>query len=389
MGTHGSYGSGRFQGTASGNTLSGAITNSYGTYDGAVFTMSADGSITGSYQSGTYERKTDLLLTKVLDYSEIAVEYEPGTSISWTGLWHITSYSYGAVMMAQTGDKVKGYLGYDGLFEGTVSGSTLTAHFLPDQRVGSHITYVFTMSADGKTVSAYSYYGNSTNNTQAGTRISPVTYVAFEFNSADWAKPWLADALKHGLIPDSLLNEDFTKTITRKEFAAVAVRLYENLSGKAATPVSPNPFKDTSDPDILKAFNIGITNGTDMSAGLFSPNDLLNRQTAATMLLRALKAAYIDGWTLATDGDFKLTYTMREKFNDDAKIDSWAYDSVYFMAANKVIEGKGGGMFYPKDTTSAELALGYSNAARQEALIMAVRIVDNLKGKDVGFSKDD
>jgi hypothetical protein len=183
VGTHGSYGTGRFQGTASGNTLTGAITNSYGTYDGAVFTMSADGSITGSYQFGAYERRTDLLLSKWLDYSEIPVKYESDSAISWTGLWHISSYSYGAVMMAQTGDTVKGYLGYNGLFEGTVSGSTLTAHFLPDQRVGSHITYVFTMSADGKAVSAHNYSGNSTSDTHAGTRISPITYVPGEISA--------------------------------------------------------------------------------------------------------------------------------------------------------------------------------------------------------------
>ena len=206
-------------------------------------------------------------------------------------------------------------------------------------------------------------------------------------NTSGWAQDQqIAEkAAQYGLIPDSLKGADWTKPITRAEFAAVSVKLYENLADIKATPVAVNPFTDTKDAEILKAVNIGVTNGT--SETKFGPNDLLNREQAATMLTRALKTAYIPGWTLKTDGDFTLSFTMPDKFADDAKISDWAKPSVYFMVTNKIINGMGDNMFGPKNVTEREVAMGYANATREQALAIAVRIVENLKGKPLGFQQ--
>ncbi len=51
-----------------------------------------------------------------------------------------------------------------------------------------------------------------------------------------WSKSEIEDAYNYNLIPDSLVGEDLTKAITRLEFAAVAVKVYENLSGVKALP---------------------------------------------------------------------------------------------------------------------------------------------------------
>jgi hypothetical protein len=48
--------------------------------------------------------------------------------------------------------------------------------------------------------------------------------------SSDWATAELEKADELGLIPDSLKNADLTKPITRAEFAAVSVKVYENIS---------------------------------------------------------------------------------------------------------------------------------------------------------------
>ena len=56
-------------------------------------------------------------------------------------------------------------------------------------------------------------------------------------------------------------------------------------------------------------------------------------------------------------------------------ISGWARDSVYFMAANKIINGVGNNKFAPKNTTTAEEAVGYANATREQALAIAVRMV--------------
>lgn len=202
-----------------------------------------------------------------------------------------------------------------------------------------------------------------------------------DFTASSWAQSELAEADKLGLIPDSLKGADLTKPITRAEFAAVSVKVYEALTGTKAQPIAQNPFKDTSDVEVLKAFNVGVTNGTG-DGTMFQPNALLNREQAATMLTRVYKKTAMDGWTLETDGSFnaqfKAMYTAGAPFADDASISDWAKDSVYFMNAKGVINGVGDNKFAPKATTTAEQAAGYAQATREVALLIAVRMVKNL-----------
>ncbi|MDR3277915.1 MAG: DUF6273 domain-containing protein, partial [Oscillospiraceae bacterium] len=165
---------------------------------------------------------------------------------------------------------------------------------------------------------------------------------------------------------------------TRAEFAAVAVKVYENLGNTTAIPVVNNPFTDTKDVEVLKAYNVGITSGT--AADKFSPDVLLNREQCATMLTRVFKRVTLAGWTLDTDENFTLTYTKPALFADDAKISDWAKDSVYFMAANGIINGTGNNNFSPKAVTDAEKANNYASATREQALAIAVRMVENLGG---------
>jgi len=196
-------------------------------------------------------------------------------------------------------------------------------------------------------------------------------------NASSWAVAELEKAQTLGLIPATLNGQDFTKPITRAEFAAVSVKLYENLSGKTATASAYNPFKDTSDPELLKAYNVGITSGT--SATEFSPNALITREQAATMLTRVFKKTSMPGWTIGTDGQFALSYTKPAAFADDKDISDWAKDSVYFMAANGIIAGTGNNNFSPKAVTDAQKAQGYAQATREQALVIAVRMVENLR----------
>ena len=196
-------------------------------------------------------------------------------------------------------------------------------------------------------------------------------------NASEWATEELAKADELGLIPETLEGADLTADITRAEFAAVAVKVYEALANGEAIPAVINPFTDTSDIEILKAYNIGAVNGT--SATTYSPDALLNREQAATMLTRVFKKVSIPGWTLATDSQFALAYEKPAAFADDNDISDWAKDSVYFMAANGIINGVGNNKFAPKNVTSADEANGYANATREQALIIAVRMVENLK----------
>jgi hypothetical protein len=203
-----------------------------------------------------------------------------------------------------------------------------------------------------------------------------------QFGAPAWgeASPWATDILQKAdamdLIPDTLKGQDLTRPITRAEFAAVGVKVYENLSGVAAIPAVNNPFTDTNDVEVLKAYNIGFTSGT--AVDKFSPDALLTREQAAVMLTRIFKKVSMPGWTSETDLQFPLSFVRPAPFADDAKISDWAKDSVYFMFANGIISGMGNNIFGPRATTPAEQAQNYASATREQALIIAVGMVEKL-----------
>ena len=218
-----------------------------------------------------------------------------------------------------------------------------------------------------------------------------VMSVPFTVSGASDTSGWAQDqniaerAAQYGIIPESLKGADWTKRITRAEFAAVAFRLYENLTGKPATPAPAGTFTDTSDPDVLKAYSIGAVNG--MGDGRFAPNDSLTREQMATMLTRVLKAAYIPGWTLDTDSQFTLNFTQPALFADDALISDYARQSVYFMFANEIIGGTGNNNFSPRAASTSEAAISAASATREQSLAIAVRMVENLKDKPIEYSQ--
>ena len=207
-----------------------------------------------------------------------------------------------------------------------------------------------------------------------------------DFVAHQWAiDQGLGDAQAMGLIPDCLLDKDLRENITRAEFAAVCVKLFEYLTTLSAAPAPDTTFSDTKDPEVLKAYEIGITNGYGGTTE-FRPDNLISREEAATMLTRVYKKVNLSGWSLEKDGEFaaqfKTLYEMPPLFDDDDVIASWFKDSVYFMAANKIIngvghlDGVGDNCFAPKVRELTGEQVG--NATREAALLISVRTAKNL-----------
>ena len=182
-----------------------------------------------------------------------------------------------------------------------------------------------------------------------------------------WAMNDLNEADELGLVPDVFRELDLTKDITRVQFAAIVVTLYENLTGVEIAELKLMPFSDTEDEYAIKAFSAGLMRGDDN--GNFNPDALLTRQEAAVALTRVVKSIYIEGWTFEADrnGDYILNFEQPDDFIDDADIASWAVESVYFMATYEVLQGFEGN-FNP-----------LKNAEIQEAIIIAKRIVTNFE----------
>lgn len=170
----------------------------------------------------------------------------------------------------------------------------------------------------------------------------------------EWAVDLVNEAIAMNLMPSQLKGQDLRGSISRLQFAALAVRLYEAMGGQAISAPSSTPFTDTSDPEAAKAWALGFTAGT--SATTFSPSQPISREQAATMLSAVYRklGGSIDGASVS--------------FVDDSSIASWAKSSVYFMARHGIIVGTGGNHFSPQ-----------RSAQRQSCLIMALRMSQTLQ----------
>ena len=169
-----------------------------------------------------------------------------------------------------------------------------------------------------------------------------------------WAKDQVNEAIASGLVAGGL-GEDYRVNITRAQFAATTVKLYEAMSGEKAAPAAENPFTDTSDPVILQAAELGFVYG--ITGDTFAPGRLVTREQAAAMLSR--------GYTKLGGEIPQVTATS---FTDDGGISSYAKSSVAFMAEKGIVSGKGENRFDPGGSASV-----------QEALSIALRMFKNLK----------
>lgn len=181
-----------------------------------------------------------------------------------------------------------------------------------------------------------------------------VVWSGIDLQCSDWAREYMTRADLAGLIPGSMQAQDLTQPITRAEFAAVSVRLYEALEG-TVIPAYPSatPFSDTADADVLRAYGMGIVNG--MGDGTFAPASTLTREQAVTMLGRVYELHL----TKAISGGVSLPQAGAH-FLDHSLIQSYAVNYVYFFAGQGIVEGMGDGSFSPRSSMTREQALKVS-----------------------------
>lgn len=202
----------------------------------------------------------------------------------------------------------------------------------------------------------------------------------FEFNFArtsDWAKDEITEAEAVGLIPETIIGSDMTQPVTRGEFAAVAVKLYEQLTGAEVTAYDENKFTDISgdknETYIKKAYAANITVG--VSDSEFEPSAKLTREQMSTMLTRVIKKFKFDGWTYETDGEYYLDTSGTKIFADDALISDWAKPSVYYLYKMGIVNGVDDKpSFAPRAETPEQEANDYATATREQAILLSLRV---------------
>ena len=186
-------------------------------------------------------------------------------------------------------------------------------------------------------------------------------------NYATWAEPYVRQASELGLLTESVMK-DYVRALTREEFCELVVNMYEKRVGSSITS-SANPFTDTSNPMIIKAYSIGIVNGT--SAATFSPTNSVTREQAAIMLVNTIrKMEELRGVQIYTG------YTDTLPFQDSDQISSWALDAMKVAYANGLMAGDG--------TNVRPLA----NISCQECIILVINAYnrEEILPQDVGNS---
>lgn len=182
--------------------------------------------------------------------------------------------------------------------------------------------------------------------------VVPVQALSYQ-GASQWAVAELDKALDYGLITDRICSQ-MNAPITREEFAEIAVKLYEKGTGEVAAATGSGAFADTSNPEISKAYDLGIVSGTDEARRLFSPHGLITREQVAAMMYRTIQAmgALKDGAAFAV-------------FMDSDQIAPYAQEAVHYMGGWELIKGSDH-RFNPR-----------GNCTREMAVMIAVRVYES------------
>lgn len=195
---------------------------------------------------------------------------------------------------------------------------------------------------------------------------------------SNWAAEDIITAISMGYLDDdpdvfgyqpavtNLLGSDYTRAITRGQFAALAIRYYETLMGDITGEdytIAVNPGDDvfadsTGDENMAKAFNLGILGGYNSApnrSGVYvGPNDLITREQAATMLTRLMECLINDFDSVGRTG-WTVWYADNLPFTDE--IADWALDGVRAVYGVGAMTGTTGTTFSPKSNYTIEQSI--------------------------------
>ncbi|MEF3244488.1 MAG: S-layer homology domain-containing protein [Caldisericaceae bacterium] len=189
-----------------------------------------------------------------------------------------------------------------------------------------------------------------------GVKVFGLDTPIFKDNTASkWAVSELTQAYNYGLTYPDIMGK-FQQPITREEFCVIVVKLYTKLTNKTVT-AGASLFSDTVNPEIIKAYQLGIVKGT--GGGKFSPTLPIVRQEITTMIYRALSKSY-KNLPKVKPNDFP--------FKDANKIAPWALESMKFCFQNNIIKG-----------VSKDKIDPLSNTTREQGIILVKRTYENFR----------
>lgn len=172
--------------------------------------------------------------------------------------------------------------------------------------------------------------------TESGPPIEPSSQYG---ETSTYAIPFMDQAVDLGIMTDRLRGKSMVVATTRQEFAELAVKFYEKVTGTTAPIPAGKTFTDCNNPEVLKAYGLKITYGAGDETK-FEPNNKLSRQQMAAMIERTLKACY---------PNIVIDTLGQPDFKDQKDFASYSILPAKFMAKYEITVGDGQGHFNPND----------------------------------------
>ena len=165
-----------------------------------------------------------------------------------------------------------------------------------------------------------------------------------------WAENLVSAAIAAGLVPRNL-QFAYTQAITRAEFSALAVALYEVMAEEITGRLT---FSDSDDVNVQKAAYIEVVEG--VGDNRFDPDSSLTREQAAVMLARlavALERPFPDS---------------APTFADNDSVSYWAVEGVGRTQAAGIMTGVGDNRFAPQGPYT-----------REQSIVTIMRVFDSIR----------
>lgn len=175
--------------------------------------------------------------------------------------------------------------------------------------------------------------------------------------AGDTPSRWAMDELSEARVRNLIIPEaegNYQDAITRELFCKLVVNFIEVRTGETIAITIDNPFIDSDDADIIKAYQLGIVNGG--SDNKFAPSNLVTRQEISIMMVRAAKK--IDemlpgnkmlGDTINIEGVYR--------FSDEGDYASWADTAIKEAFMLGLMKGASRDKFAPLDNTTVEASI--------------------------------
>ena len=189
--------------------------------------------------------------------------------------------------------------------------------------------------------------------------------------SSDIPSAWAQDEVDAARVKGLAIVEadrNYQANISRRLFCALVVNLVETVLGEPVVVTMTNPFEDTDEVAIIKAYQLGIVRG--VSATRFAPDDFITREQIAVMMMRgAKKLDELKGSAYANVPD-----TITTTFTDQGEISNWALEDVQIANRLGIMRGIGGNRIGPKGNTTVE-----------QSILLINRMYDGFSGSFEGI----